>query len=92
MRPYLLALASAAALAGAAQAQPGPPPGGGPSPEARALFRAAREACAADAKSLCPDKTGREMMQCLRANPAKLSASCKDAMSKLPQRPPRPAS
>ena len=72
---------------GSAYAQDGgPPPGGGqgPSPEMRALFQAARGACAADAKTLCDGKAGREMMMCLRENADKVSAPCKDAMSKLP--------
>ncbi len=90
MRNILLAAATAALFtAGAAMAQEGgPPPGGGPSPEMRALFQAAREACAADMKTLCGDKQGREAMMCMRQNADKASQPCKDAMSKLP--PPRP--
>ncbi len=94
MRSNLLALAAAAAalaLAGAAGAQPAPGQGGGPSPEMRALFMAMREACQSDATRLCPGKGGREMMMCLRENTDKLGAPCKDAMSKLPPPPPRPA-
>lgn len=101
MRSILLIVSAAAAMAaaGAAFAQEGggPPPGpggpgggGGPSPEMRALFQAARDACASDAKTLCADQTGREMMRCLRQNTDKVSAPCKDAMSKLPQRRPPP--
>jgi hypothetical protein len=30
------------------------------------------------------------MFMCLRANTDKLSADCKDALAKLPQRPPAP--
>ena len=63
------------------------PPGGGPSPEVRAALEAMRTACANDQKTLCDGKQGREVNQCLRANEAKLSAGCKDAMSKLPARP-----
>ena len=86
MRTVILIVAGVFA-AGAAYAQ-APGGGGGPSPEMRALFQEVRDACAADAKTLCGDKTGREMMMCLRANTDKVSAPCKDAMSKLP--PPRP--
>jgi len=65
--------------------------GQGASPERRALFQAAREACAADAKTYCDGKEGREMMMCLRENADKTSAPCRDAMSKLPaRRPPTP--
>ena len=94
MRSIVLAFAAAAAtvlLAGAAGAQPAPGQGGGPSPEMRALFQAMREACQTDATRLCPGKGGREMMMCLRENADKLGAPCKDAMSKLPQPPARPA-
>lgn len=88
MRNILLAAATAALFAaGAAMAQEGPPPGGGPPPEVRALFQAVREACAADMKTLCGDKQGREAMMCLRQNADKASQPCKDALSKLP--PPR---
>ncbi len=91
MRSILLIVAAATLVAGAALAQEGggPPAGGqGPSPEMRALFQAARDACAADAKTLCDGKAGREMMMCLRDNADKVSAPCKDAMSKLPARRP----
>ena len=47
-----------------------------------------RKACGDDATSLCPDKQGREMFQCLRENNDKVSQSCKDAMAKFPRRPP----
>jgi hypothetical protein len=66
------------------------PPPGGPTPEVRAARQAAMEACAADMKTLCDGKAGRERMMCLRDNADKLSAPCKDAMSKMPPRQPRP--
>jgi hypothetical protein len=90
MRSTPILFAAAVLAAGAAQAQRGPGEGRGPSPEMRAAFQAAREACADDAKSLCAGLERRELMMCLRGNAAKLSAPCKDAMSKLPQRPGRP--
>ena len=87
MRSILLITAAATFAAGAACAQEGGG-GGGPSPEMRALFQSVRDTCAADAKTLCDGKTGREMMMCLRENVEKVSAPCKDAMSKLPARRP----
>lgn len=80
---------AALACAGSAFAQP--PGGGPPSPEMQAARQAMMQACAADAKTLCDGKQGREMMQCLRGSADKVSAPCKDAMSKMPQRPPPPA-
>jgi hypothetical protein len=59
-----------------------------PSPEAQAAREAVAKACANEAP--CTGKTGREMFQCLRTNNDKLSAGCKDAMSKLPARPAGP--
>jgi hypothetical protein len=59
-----------------------------PSPDMQAAREAFRKACGDDAKTLCPDKQGREMFQCLRENSDKVSQSCKDAMAKLPRRPP----
>ena len=95
MRLALITLA-ATLVAGAALAQDGPPPGGGgggggggPSPEMRALFQAARQACASDMTTLCPGKEGREAFMCLRENSDKASQPCKDALSKLPQRRPQ---
>ncbi len=88
MRSVLLIIAATLA-ASAACAQEGAP-SGGPSPEMRALFQSVRDTCAADAKTLCDGKAGREMMMCLRENADKVSAPCKDAMSKLPARPPQP--
>ncbi len=87
MRSILLIVAAATFAAGAAFAQEGGG-GGGPSPEMRALFQAVRDTCAADAKTYCDGKTGREMMMCLRENAEKVSAPCKEAMSKLPARRP----
>jgi hypothetical protein len=83
-----VAVASAFAASAFAQAPGGGPPGGGPPPEMRAIFDAVNKACAEDRKTTCGGQEGREGMMCLRANQDKLSAGCKDAMSKLPQRPP----
>jgi hypothetical protein len=84
---------AAMAVAGAAFAQP--PAGGGgqgPSPEMQAARQAMMQACAADMKTLCDGKTGREVMMCMRENADKVSAPCKDAMSKMPaRRAPPPA-
>ena len=60
-----------------------------PSPEAQAARDAVTKSCANEAA--CTGKTGREMFQCLRANTDKLSAPCKDALAKLPARPPAAA-
>ena len=63
-----------------------------PSPEMQAARDAMTKACAADAKTLCDGKTGRELNMCLRENTDKTSAPCKEAMSKMPAGgPPRPA-
>jgi hypothetical protein len=59
-------------------------------PEVQAARAAVRKACASDMQSLCGDKQGREAMQCLRTNSDKLSPDCKDALAKLPRRPPPP--
>ena len=67
------------------------PPPGGPSPEMRAARQAMMEACAADMKTLCDGKERRELMMCMRDNADKVSAPCKDAMSKMPRRQPPPA-
>ncbi len=58
-----------------------------PTPEQQAARDAFRKACQSDMQTLCADKQGREAFQCLRDNSDKVSASCKDAMSKLPRRP-----
>ena len=83
MKLTILAAMAAFALSSAASAQ-----APAPNPEMQAARDAAMKACAADAKTLCGGKEGREMMQCLRQNGDKQSAPCKDAMSKLPA--PRP--
>ena len=54
-----------------------------PSPEHLARREATRKACDAEIKSTCSGKEGRETFRCLRANPDKLSATCKDALSRL---------
>jgi hypothetical protein len=82
----LIVVAGALAAATGALAQP--PEGGGGrramTPEMQAARQAMMSACAADAKSLCPDKQGREAMMCLmRDNADKASAGCKDAMAKM---------
>jgi hypothetical protein len=80
---------AALAMAGSAFAQP--PAGGAPaSPEMQAARQAMRQACAADMKTLCDGKEGREAMMCLRDSADKVSAPCKDAMAKMmaARRPP----
>lgn len=61
-------------------------PGGGPPPGVREAIQAVRTACQNDTKQYCSDKQGREVFQCLRDNSDKVSAGCKDALAKLPQR------
>ncbi len=78
----LATLVLCASLLGAAVAQAQAP---APSPEAQAARQAMRKACESDMKTLCSGKEGREAAQCLRANADKVSASCKDAMSKMPK-------
>ena len=53
-----------------------------PSPEVQAAREAVTKNCANEAA--CTGKTGREMFQCLRANPDKLSARLQGRPSKLP--------
>jgi uncharacterized membrane protein len=80
---FKIALTLAAlSVAGSAFAQP---PAGGqtPSPEMAAARQALREACAADMKTLCDGKEGRDAMMCIRDNADKVSAPCKDAMAKM---------
>ena len=74
---------AALAVAGSAFAQP--PAGGGqsPSPEMQAARQAMMQACAADMKTNCDGKQGREMMMCMRDAGDKVSAPCKDAMAKM---------
>ena len=49
---------------------------------------AARQACANDIQSMCADQKGGAVFACLRGNTDKLSAECKDALAKVPARPP----
>ncbi len=79
---------AALAVAGSAFAQPAG--GGAPSPEMQAARQAMMQACAADMKTLCDGKTGREAMMCMRDAGDKLSAPCKDSMAKMmaSRRPP----
>jgi hypothetical protein len=55
------------------------------SPEAEAARAAVQKSCEDDIKTLCGDKQGREAMMCLRSNSDKVSAGCKDALSKMPK-------
>jgi hypothetical protein len=49
-----------------------------------AARQAMREACAADMKTMCQGKEGREAMMCMmRDNADKASQPCKDAMAKM---------
>lgn len=84
MKPSTLFLIPICLMSIAAQAQSPP----APSPEQQAAREAVRKACATDVQTLCPDKKGREAMMCLRSNEDKASADCKDAMAKMPKRPP----
>lgn len=90
MKLKLTIAIAALAMAGSAFAQPPAGGGGAPSPEMQAARQAMRQACAADMKSLCDGKEGREAMMCLRDNGDKVSSPCKDAMSKMmaARRPP----
>ena len=85
LHPLVLLAAVMAAPSVFAQAPPAP------SPEMRAAREAVNKACASDASTLCSGKEGHEMFMCLRANSDKVSAGCKDAMAKMPHRPPPPA-
>jgi hypothetical protein len=81
-----IAIAVAAlTIAGGAFAQPAGGGGGqAPSPEMQAARKAMMEACAADMKTLCDGKEGREAMMCLvRDNRDKASKPCQDAMAKM---------
>ena len=49
----------------------------------RAAGRAMRLACAADLRSFCDGKRGRERGACLRDNREKLSSGCQDALGDL---------
>jgi hypothetical protein len=95
MRLQIATTFAALAVAGAAFAQQPPPPGPGgggpPSPELQAARQAMREACAADMKTLCDGKEGREAMICIvRDNADKASQGCKDAIAKMRSLAPRP--
>ncbi|HEY4339277.1 MAG TPA: hypothetical protein VGM97_04980 [Steroidobacteraceae bacterium] len=81
IRTLILLGAALAAPALYAQAPP-------QSPEMQAAREAVTKACSNEAA--CTGKTGREMFACLRTNTDKLSAGCKEAMSKMPARPAAP--
>jgi hypothetical protein len=49
----------------------------------RSAQREARQACAADLRSFCDGKRGRERGDCLRDNQEKFSSACRDAMRDL---------
>jgi len=77
---------AALAVGTAAFAQDPAPAGGdrpAPSPEMLAARKAVMESCAADMKTLCDGKAGREAMMCMRENADKVSAPCKDSMAKM---------
>jgi hypothetical protein len=82
LRVMILAGAMCAATSAFAQ-----PPAGGQRPAATPEMQAAREAmmkaCAADMKTLCDGKQGREAMMCMRDNADKVSDGCKDGMAKM---------
>jgi hypothetical protein len=85
----LSSLALFVALASAAAVQAQSPPTS--TPDQQGGREAVKEACATDVQSLCAGKQGRDAMMCLRSNSDKVSAGCKDAMSKLhgPGAPPK---
>jgi len=83
LRIALTLAALAAAGSAFAQQPPSGPGGSPPTPEMQAARQAMRQACAADVKTLCEGKEGREAMMCLRDNVEKVSAPCKDAMMKM---------
>jgi hypothetical protein len=84
MKLSILFALGALAAGGAAFAQEP----GGPTPAMAAARQAVMAACAADLKTLCDGKQGRDAMMCMRDNAAKVSTGCKDAMSKMPRRGP----
>jgi len=90
MKLNALLLVAALSAAGSVQAQTPPSGGAPPSSDRQAAHAAVLQACDADIKGLCADKQGRDLMMCLHSNTDKLSAGCKDAMSKL-HRPATPA-
>jgi hypothetical protein len=65
---------------------------GGGSPEMHAARDAALKACQPEVSGICGGKEGRDLMMCLRSSTDKESPECKDAVSKLPERHPQPAS
>ena len=75
-----LALVALAALAVAAPAFAQAPT---PSPAMAAAREKVMTACAADMKTLCDGKTGREAMMCMRDNGEKVSPDCKTAMAAM---------
>lgn len=79
MKLQILAAIAALTVAGAASAQQPTP-----SPEMLAAREAMQKACAADMKTLCDGKEGREAMMCIaRDNADKASQPCKDAIAKM---------
>ena len=88
MKLKILIALGVLAAGGAAFAQQPGGGAGGATPDPR---QAMRQACAADFKTLCDGKDGREAFMCLRENIEKASPACKDAVSKLPRPAPPPA-
>jgi hypothetical protein len=79
MKLQILAAIAALAVAGAASAQQP-----AASPEMQAAREAMQKACAADMKTLCDGKEGREALMCIaRDNADKASQPCKDAIAKM---------
>jgi hypothetical protein len=77
---------AAGAMAAATSAFAQPPAGGdrpAPSPQMQAARETVMRACAADFKTLCEGKEGRERMMCVRDNADKLSDGCRDALAKM---------
>jgi hypothetical protein len=87
MKLASIALVAATLLAAQSLYAQAPP---APTPEMQAARDAMRKACGDDMKKLCADKTGREAMQCMRANADKVSPDCKDAMAKMRAAAPPP--
>ena len=77
MKLALIALAAVAVAAPAFAQAPTP------SPAMAAARQQVMTACAADIKTLCDGKTGREMVQCMRDNADKSSDGCKSAMQSM---------
>lgn len=76
MKLVHITLIAACLVSGSAYAQQGP--------RTEQEDQAVARACKDDAQHLCTGKTGQAMQECLKANQAKLSANCKQAVSKLP--------